>query len=163
MTSQLVREQFGSGAWRVVKWVVVGIVTVSGVVTVAALVMGDLRSALALGPLVLVVGALVVGFGPLTGWIRAWQVRRLDPNVRHPITQTLDEAGVHIALHTANIDLKWAGLYQVRETDDVFAFYYNRRSAYFLPKRCLGGSEGITALRTWIRERLPSEVPFIEQ
>ena len=158
VTSVLVREQFGSGVWRVLKWVVVGIVIVAALVTVATVALGDWRSAFLVGPLALVVGVMVAAFAPITGWLRAWQVRSLDPNVGHPITETLDDVGVHVALHTINVDFKWSGMHKVRETTEAFMFYYNRRSAYFLPKRCLDGPEAVNALRSWVRARLPVEV-----
>jgi YcxB-like protein len=160
VTSLLVREQFSSGVWRVLKWGVVGVVVLAGLVTVASIVMGQGRSVLPLGTLTLVVGSMVAAFGQLTGWIRAWQVRSLDPNVKHPITQTLDDVGVHVLLRTANIDLKWTGIHKVRETADMFLFYYNRRWAYFLPKRCIETVGEVSDLRSWIRERLPATVPY---
>ena len=84
-----------------------------------------------------------------------------DPNVAHPITHTFDDSGLHIGMRTINTELKWEGMNRVRETPEMFLFYYSQRTAYFLPKRAVTRSDGSAGLADWIRSRLPAEVAYI--
>ena len=161
VTSLLVREQFSSGLWRVLKWTVVLVLILSATLTITAAAAGDLNSAMQLGPLALVVSGLTWKLPILTGRLQAWRVRRSDPNVAHPITHTLDDSGLHIGMRTLNAELKWAGMNRVRETSDMFLFYYSRRTAYFLPKRVVGTADDWSGLADWIRTRLPPDVVYI--
>lgn len=160
VTSLLVRELFSSGFRRVIKWAVIAILVIEFLFIVVMTVMGEHDSVLRLGPLVLVVGTLAWLFYPITGRIRAWQMQHSDPNVKHPITHTLDENGYHISTHTADIDLKWPGIYKVRETPEFFLVYYSRRYAYYLPKRVIDGQEEVSKLAEWIRGRLPDGIVY---
>jgi hypothetical protein len=140
VTSLLVREQFDSGVRRAMKWGVVLVLALGAVVAVATALSGSLAEAMPLGFLVIAVAALVLAFGRLAGWIQAWQLKRHDPNVAHPITHSLDESGFHT----------------------LFMFYYSSRLAYYLPKRALPNLEEVVELRTWIRAQLPLEVTYVE-
>ncbi len=162
VTSLLVREQFGAGIRRVMKWGVLGVVILGALVATAAALSGGPAEAWPLGFLVIAVAALVLGLGRLAGWIQAWQLKRHDPNVAHPITHFLDESGYHISTRTTDIDLRWDGLHKVRETPEWFMFYYSRRLAYYLPKRALASREEVAELRTWIRAQLPPDVSYVE-
>jgi hypothetical protein len=162
VTGLLVREQFRSGIPRLAKWVVVVLVAFAALVAAATAVLGDWDSTLRLAPSILALTVLMLGFGRLTGRLRAWQVGRSDPNVGHPFTYTLTDTGLRIKLRTVEAELKWAGMYRVRETPGMLLFYYNRRAAYFLPKREVGGPEALAILKQRIRERLPESVPFLE-
>jgi hypothetical protein len=162
VTSLLVREQFDSGVRRAMKWGVVLVLALGAVVAVATALSGSLAEAMPLGFLVIAVAALVLAFGRLAGWIQAWQLKRHDPNVAHPITHSLDESGFHLSTRTTDIDLKWGGLHKVRETPTLFMFYYSSRLAYYLPKRALPNLEEVAELRTWIRAQLPLEVTYVE-
>lgn len=162
VTSLLVREQFGSGVRRAMKWGVVVVLVLGAVVAVATAVAGSLAEALPLTSLVIAVAALVLAFGRLAGLIQAWQLKRHDPNVGHPITHSLDETGFHVRARTTDIDLRWGGLHRVRETPDWFMFYYSSRLAYYLPKRALPDPEEVAELRAWIRTQLPPDVPYVE-
>ncbi len=162
VTALLIREQFSSGPWRILKWAVVLVLVLSASLTLATAAAGDLDSALRLGPLTLIVSALTWKLPILTGRLQAWRVRRSDPNVGHPITHTLDDSGLHIAMHTLNAELKWAGMNRVRETPEMFLFHYTRRTAYFLPKRVVGPAEDSAGLAEWIRTRLPPDVAYVE-
>jgi hypothetical protein len=64
-------------------------------------------------------------------------------------------------MRTLNAELKWAGMNRIRETPDMFLFYYSRRTAYFLPKRVVGPAADSAGLAEWIRTRLPSDVAYI--
>ena len=161
VTSLLIHEQFSSGLWRILKWAVVLALVVSATLTIAAAAVGDLNSTVQLGPLTLVVSGLTWKLPILTGRLQAWRVRRSDPNVAHPITHTLDDSGLHIGMRTLNAKLKWAGMSRVRETPEMFLFYYSRRTAYFLPKRVVGPAVDSARLADWIRTRLPPAVAYI--
>ena len=156
-----IREQFSSGLWRILKWAVVLVLVVSAALTIAAAAVGDLNSTVRLGPLTLVVAGLNWKMPILSGRLQAWRVSRSDPNVARPITHTLDDSGLHIRMRTLNAELKWAGMNRVRETPEMFLFYYSRRTAYFLPKRVVGSAADTAGLADWIRTRLPPEVAYI--
>ncbi len=162
VTSLLVREQFGSGIRRAMKWGVVVVLVLGAVVAIATAVSGSVAEAMPLASLVIAVAVLVLAFGRLAGWIQAWQLKRHDPNVAHPITHSLDESGFHVSTRTTDMDLKWGGLHKVRETPDLFMFYYSSRLAHYLPKRALPNPEEVTELRAWIRAQLPPEVAYVE-
>ena len=162
VTSLLIREQFSSGLWRIIKWAVVLILVLSAALTLATAAAGDVRSTMQLGPLTLVVAGLTWKLPILTGRLHAWRIRRNDPNVGHPITHTFDDSGLHIGMRTLNAELKWAGMNRVRETPDMFLFYYSRRTAYFLPKRVVGDAEDATGLANWIRTRVPPDVAYVQ-
>ena len=53
VTSLLIREQFSSGLWRILKWAVVLVLVLSATLTMAVAAAGDLDSTLQLGPLTL--------------------------------------------------------------------------------------------------------------
>lgn len=163
VSTMLVREQFRTGAWRVMKWVVVAIVVLAWLLSIILALLGDVASGLRLLPLLVAVTALLLVFGWLTGSLRAWQVQRQDPNVQYPLTHTVDASGLHVSMHTAEIELKWAGLHQIRETPDMFLFYYSKTTAYFLPKRAVGGEAEVESLREWLRTVAPSGVVVAER
>jgi hypothetical protein len=162
VTSLLVREQFSSGIRRALKWGVVVVLVLGAVVAMATALSGSLAEAMPLGALVIAVAALVLAFGRLAGWIQAWQLKRTDPNVAHPITHSLDESGYHVSSRTTDVDLKWEGLHKVRETNDLLMFYYSSRLAYYLPKRALPSPEEVSELRAWVQAQLPPEVAYVE-
>ena len=64
-------------------------------------------------------------------------------------------------MRTLNAERKWAGMNRVRETSEMFLFYYSRRTAYFLPKRVVGPAHASAGLTDWIRTRLPLGVAYI--
>ena len=64
-------------------------------------------------------------------------------------------------MRTINTELKWGGMNRVRETPEMFLFYYSRRTAYFLPKRAVTRADGPAGLAEWIRSRLPDGVAYI--
>jgi YcxB-like protein len=157
----LVREQMRRGLWRAVKWLVRGVVALAWLVVALTIWAGDWRSLKTLLPLLLVATVLLIGFGRITGWLRAFQIRKTDPNVGHPFTYEFRDSGLRLTLHTATSELRWGGMARIRETADMFLFYYNPRTAYFLPKRAVGPRSEIEALRGWIRLRLPEGVEYV--
>jgi hypothetical protein len=156
----LMRERLESGAWRVVRWAVVIILALATVLAGASALLGDFGSAIRLGPLVILVGGMTFWFEKGAGWIRAWQVRRMDPAVLHPLSHAFEVTGLRVTAKAAETHLKWEGLHKVRETPDLFMFYYSPRIAYYLPKRAVGGPAEIGLLRDLVKERLPATVPY---
>ena len=153
----LSRDRHKSGIWRVFRWSVVIVLAVATVATFASAFVGDFTSALQLGPLVVIVGGLTFWFEKWTGLLRAWQIKRLDPAVHHPITHAIETSSLKVTSKVAETRLKWEGLFKVRETPDLFLFYYSDRIAYYLPKRVIGGQEEVDRVRRSIREkRCPS-------
>jgi hypothetical protein len=53
-------------------------------------------------------------------------------------------------------------MHKVRETPDMFLFYYSKRLAYYLPKRVVEPPEVAAQLPQWIRAHLPPTVPYID-
>jgi hypothetical protein len=161
VTSLLLTEQVNRGIGRIFKWSIAVFLVLASVVTAATAIAGDLASTLQLGPLVIVVAVLTSKFPEITGWLQAWRVGRSDPNVGHEFVHTFGPAGLRIGMHTVDAELKWAGMHEVRETADMFLFYYSERLAYYLPKRVVAPPEVATELPQWIRARLPPSVPYI--
>ena len=85
---------------------------------------------------------------------------RHDPNVAHPITHTVDASGLGITTRAATVHVKWDGMHKVRETEDMFLFYYTSRYAYFLPKRAVGAGAAEEEFRERIRACLPADTPY---
>ncbi len=158
--SLLVRGRLESGWWRALKWTVICVLAAAVTAAVGSLLLGDPTSAGSLLVLGLMVGGLTFRFPEMTGWIRAWQVSRLDPAVQHPISHVLEESGLRIITNKADTRLRWEGFEKVRETSDLFMFYYSKRVAFYLPKRVLEGETEVTTVRCLVQERLPPEVPY---
>jgi hypothetical protein len=160
VSTLLVRELFGRGVRRVLKWIVVAVWTAGVLLAAAGIGLGDAGIAWRLAPLLALVGVMLLVFYPLTGWLHASQVGRHDPNVAHPITHTLNASGLDIMTRAATVHVKWEGMHKVRETDDMFLFYYTDRYAYFLPKRAVGATAEVDALRDRIGAWLPADTPY---
>ncbi len=158
VTAFLVRELFLSGVARAFQWIAFAAVALAVLLAVAGAASGDLGPALRIGPLAVAVIVLLLGFGRITGWMRAWQLGRNDPNVGAPFTFAFFDDHLTIRLKTLKSDLAWDGLHAVGETPTMFLFYYSPRAAYFLPKRAVG--HDAAELRAWIEDRLPGHVPF---
>ncbi|MBT8398294.1 MAG: YcxB family protein [Gemmatimonadetes bacterium] len=161
VTAFLVREQSREGVWRALRLTVFAFLVLAGAVVVAAALLGDLTSFLQLGVLTLVTSGVFFGFPSLVGRLQAWRVARSDPNVGHGIRHSFSDSGLTVDMKTLTAQLRWSGMYAVRETETMLLFYYNRRRAYYLPKRVLGEGEDITPLTGWIEDRLPGDVPFL--
>ena len=44
-----------------------------------------------------------------------------------------------------------------------FMFYYSDRVAFYLPKRVLVGESDVVRVRSLVQERLPPEVPYLQE
>ena len=162
VTSLLLSEQVARGIGRVLKWAIAAFLVFAAVVTAATAISGDLTSTLQLGPLVIIVAVLTSKFPEITGRLQAWRVGRSDPNVGHPIVHAFGPLGLRVGMRTVDAELKWSGMHKVRETSDMFLFYYSKRLAYYLPKRVVETPEVAAELRGWIRGHLPPAVPYVD-
>jgi hypothetical protein len=161
--SLLVRERLGSGWWRLLRGVVICVLAVALIAAVGSVLLGDLASAGSLLILSLLVGGLTFRFPEWTGRIRAWQVSRIDPAIRHPISHVIEDTGLRVITNKADTRLRWGGLKKVRETSGLFMFYYSDRVAFYLPKRVLEGEAEVATVRGLVQERLPPEVPYQDE
>jgi hypothetical protein len=157
----LTKELLASGWYRAAKWVVVAVLVAGTAVAVLELVGGKAADAIGLVPWLLLVLFWMLLFARLGPWLQTRQFRRHDPNVSYPFVHTLTADGLHVATHTTETDLKWAGMEKVRETPSTFMFYYSKRCAYYLPKRAIGGPHDVETAREWIRAHLPGTAPFV--
>jgi hypothetical protein len=161
VTAFLVRQQSKDGIWRALRWGIVIFLALAAAVVLASALLGDLASVLQLGPLTALVGGIVYGFPTITGRLQAWRVARTDPNVSSPIIHTLTASGLQIGMKTISAELRWDGMHSVGETPSMFLFYYNKRRAYYLPKRVVGSPQEVSELKDRIMAHLPVCVPFI--
>ena len=156
------RERLSAGPAKVLRFFILLVIGLGTVVAIGSLFLGDRDGFARLFPLLVLVSVLSFGFPKLTGWIHAWSVGRSDPAVGYPLTHSWDETGVHISTAVANIELKWTGLHKIRETPDMFMFYYSTRLAYYLPKRAIPQTDEIPAPGEWLRERLPAGTEYVQ-
>jgi hypothetical protein len=91
---------------------------------------------------------------PLLQRYAAFNLPKVDPSVRGPQERIVDTDGYHSRGNGVSIDLPWHVMAQSIETEDFFLFYYNKKCAYYLPKRTASDAE-IAEIRELIRTRLP--------
>ncbi len=79
-----------------------------------------------------------------------------DASVIGPQERSIDAVGFHSRGNGVSLDVPWHAMARVVETDRLFLFFYNKRCAYYLPKRVLT-PEQVTVVRelarTALRER----------
>jgi hypothetical protein len=157
----LLREQFGAWYWQVTGWLF--LLLLSGSLIFAVVVSQDRPAVLiALVPWLLLI-LLWLSFARWgTGWLQAWNAKRLDPNTAHPFEHVLAESGIQVHAHTTSTDLKWIGVYKVMEMPDLFLFYYNKRCAHYLPKRAIASAAELQAVRAFIRAHVPERAHLLE-
>lgn len=161
--SLLVREKLESVWWRVLRWVVICLLAAALIAAFGSVLLGDLASAGSLVVLGLLVGGMTFRLPEWTGRVRAWQVTRIDPAVRHPISLSIEDTGLRVITNKADSHLRWGGLKKVRETSSLFLFYYSDRVAFYLPKRVLGDEVDAATVRGLVQERLPPDVPYQDE
>jgi hypothetical protein len=150
VTALLVRERMRRPLARIFFLSVAVVVALALALSALAIVDGTPELAFPLLPLALTVGALSILAPALVGRIQAWQMGRIDPNVRAPIRHDLTAEGVRMELRTTRVELGWEGMAAVRETNDFFLFFYSPRHAYYLPKRVVPRGE-VEGIRRYIR------------
>lgn len=74
-----------------------------------------------------------------------------DPSTQHERTYTLDSAGFRIDGESFHVELNWARLIVVRETNE-FLLFFTRKSAYYLPKRAIQWPERLESIRDLLVE-----------
>lgn len=82
--------------------------------------------------------------------IQTWHFRRLyasTPSLRGPQVYRLSGEGVTITGGPATTSLGWDAFVKAMETPEFFLLFYNKRCAYYLPKRVIGGPAEQSALR----------------
>ena len=97
------------------------------------------------------IGAFYLALVPLMYRSLARRAVRDDPRVRGTQVRTLSEAGFEARGAGFSQRLAWPELVRVEEVKDFFLFFYNRRAAYYIPKRCLQTADE-AGLRTLIAD-----------
>ena len=100
----------------------------------------------------IVIGAFYLALVPLMYRSLARRALRDDPSVRGTQIRTLSRRGLEARGANFSQWLAWADLVRVEEVDEFFLFFYNRRVAYYVPKRCLALSDA-AACRSLIATR----------
>ena len=76
-----------------------------------------------------------------------------DPSTHQERRYTLDGAGLRIDGESFHVEMPWAQLIVVRETNEFFLFV-TRKSAYYLPKRAIAWPERLEGVRDLLVEYL---------
>ncbi|HMA01646.1 MAG: YcxB family protein [Gemmatimonas sp.] len=76
-----------------------------------------------------------------------------DPSTHQERSYTLDSAGLSIDGESFNVELNWAKIIVVRETNEFFLFI-TRKSAFYLPKRAIQWPERLESVRDLLVEYL---------
>jgi hypothetical protein len=76
-----------------------------------------------------------------------------DPSTHQERSYTLDAAGLRIEGESFLVELNWAKLIVVRETNEFFLFL-TRKSAFYLPKRAIQWPERLEGVRDLLVEYL---------
>ncbi|MEP7064948.1 MAG: YcxB family protein [Gemmatimonadota bacterium] len=76
-----------------------------------------------------------------------------DPSTHQERCYTLDAAGLRIDGESFHVELNWAQLIVVRETNE-FLLFVTRKSAFYLPKRAIQWPERLEGIRDLLVEYL---------
>jgi hypothetical protein len=76
-----------------------------------------------------------------------------DPSTQQERAYALDEAGFRVDGESFHVELNWAQIIVVRETNEFFLFF-TRKSAYYLPKRAIQWPERLEGIRDLLVEYL---------
>jgi hypothetical protein len=76
-----------------------------------------------------------------------------DPSTRQERAYTMDAAGLKIDGESFHVELNWAQLIVVRETNE-FLLFVTRKSAFYLPKRAIQWPERLEGIRELLDEYL---------
>jgi len=102
--------------------------------------------------------ALVMAAGQLLAPLRQRRrYRRLyaeTPGLRGPQVYRFSSDGVVMSGAAAATTLGWDAIIEADESDDVFLFFFNKKCAYYLPKRVVGGATAESELRQLLRMHL---------
>ena len=70
-------------------------------------------------------------------WLRARQILRDDPCAKDDVRHTITAEGFCARTGAVNVEIKWSHVVQIVETPEFLLFYFNKRAAYFTPKRAI--------------------------
>src|SRR5579864_6544945 len=93
------------------------------------------------------------GIIPFTQWRLARKLSKRDPSVLGAQERIVDSEGYHSRGNGVALDIPWHVLHKVVETDAFFLFFYNKRCAYYVPKRAISVEE-VAAVRKLSRAAL---------
>jgi len=100
-----------------------------------------------------VLAIIWAGIIPFTQWRLARKLSKRDPIVIGTQQRIVDSEGYHSRGNGVALDIPWHVLYKVVETDAFFLFFYNKRCAYYVPKRAISVDE-VAAVRKPSRSAL---------
>src|ERR1051326_4108960 len=70
-------------------------------------------------------------------WFRARRVLREDPCAQDGVRHTIAPEAFFVRTSGVAVEVKWGHIVQVVETPEFLLFYFNKRGAYFTPKRVI--------------------------
>jgi hypothetical protein len=90
---------------------------------------------------------------PLTAWRTARKLPGRDASVIGPQERSVDADGYHSLGNGVRLDVPWHAMVRAAETDRFLLFFYNKQSAYYIPKRTLTPVQ-ISEARVYMRQGL---------
>ena len=78
---------------------------------------------------------------------------RKDRRFQHDFTTDISEDGIHIAMPTAEAQLKWGNFIRFLESDDIFMLFHSDLIFNILPKRAFAADE-IDQFRELLRRKI---------
>ncbi len=102
----------------------------------------------------LVFGLIFLIYMPVSLYFRAVKQVQLNPVFKHPLTYTVNEAGLTTTQGEQTGAVEWNALVKAVETRKSILLYTTKRYSYVLPKACMGGNE--SSVRQLIKEKMPA-------
>jgi len=99
------------------------------------------------------VGAAWLAMIPYSQWRAARKLTSRDASVRGPQERAVDAAGFHTRGNGVALDIPWHAMARGVETGTFFFFFYNKRCAYYVPKRVLNAQQ-LDETRSLMRQEL---------
>jgi hypothetical protein len=82
------------------------------------------------------------------------------PQLRN-LTYRFSPQGIHLSTAVTSANLKWDGIHEAIETDDMFLLFMGRHFAYYVPKRVVGSSAA--ELRGLLHQQLGARAAGVGQ
>jgi hypothetical protein len=101
----------------------------------------------------LVIVLLIVFGQPLALWYTARTLPKREPSLLGVQSRTVGDDALQVQSPGAHLTLEWTAIPRVVETPEVFLFFFNRKSAHYLPKRAIPAGE-IDQVRQLIRSKV---------
>ena len=102
------------------------------------------------------IGAFYLSMPWLMARVIARRARRDDPAVRGQQTRIISSAGLEVRGANYVQQFTWSDIVRTVETREFFLFFYNRRTAQYVPKRALRGADA-EAVRDLVRAHAARE------